>query len=56
MEFLSHHALCYLRLGIRYEAPACVPNGDLAKTTRSLCMLSKSVHLCLYLAHDLTIC
>jgi hypothetical protein len=56
MEFLSHHARCYLQLSICYEAPACVPGGDLAKTTRSLCMLSKLVHLRLYLAHDLTIC
>jgi tubulin alpha len=53
---LSHHARCYLQLGICYEAPACVPGGDLAKTTRSLCMLSKLVHLHLYLVHDLTIC
>jgi tubulin alpha len=55
MEFLSHHALYYLQLGICYEAPACVPGGDLAKTTRSLCMLSKLVYLRLYLVHDLTV-
>ncbi len=29
------------QLGICNEAAACVPGGDLAKTTRSLCMLSK---------------
>lgn len=42
--FRSHRAL-YLQLGICYEPSACVPGGDLAKTTRSLCMLSKLVHL-----------
>ena len=31
----------YLQLGICNEPAACVPGGDLAKTSRSLCMLSK---------------
>ncbi|OJT10364.1 Tubulin alpha-1B chain [Trametes pubescens] len=30
------------KLGICNEAAACVPGGDLAKTTRSLCMLSNT--------------
>lgn len=30
-----------LQLGVCNEPSACVPGGDLAKTTRSLCMLSK---------------
>jgi tubulin alpha len=29
------------KLGICNEAPAHIPSGDLAKTSRSLCMLSK---------------
>jgi len=53
-QFISILILLYiLQLGICYEPSACVPGGDLAKTTRSLCMLSKFVHLRLYLAHDL---
>lgn len=37
------------KLGICNEPPALVPGGDLARVTRSLCMLSKCVdiqHLC----------
>ena len=29
------------KLGVCNEPSACVPGGDLAKTSRSLCMLSK---------------
>ena len=31
----------FSKLGVCNEPSACVPGGDLAKTSRSLCMLSK---------------
>ena len=34
--------LIFLQLGICNEPAACVPGGDLAKTARSLCMLSNT--------------
>lgn len=35
----------FYQLGVCNEPAACVPGGDLAKTSRSLCMLSKFVFL-----------
>uniref|UniRef100_A0A1B0FPT3 Tubulin alpha chain n=1 Tax=Glossina morsitans morsitans TaxID=37546 RepID=A0A1B0FPT3_GLOMM len=30
------------KIGINYERPACVPDGDLAQTSRAVCMLSNT--------------
>ena len=38
--------LLLLKVGINYQAPIAVPEGDLAKVPRAICMLSNTTAIC----------